>query len=219
MAIDRKSFFDKVRANPFGGKLTSSQVKGLNAILDGFEGRYPDGDLRWLAYYLATAKWETNGTMQPVREAYWLSEDWRRKHLRYYPYYGRGYVQLTWKKNYQRESKGDRTGIDLVTNPDVALRPDIAAQVLFVGMEHGDFGGGGMARYFKGATEDPLHARQLVNVMDHAEHVAALYSDFKAALSGPQRAIVAVRRTRAIRPRPKRAVEKGRTKTLARPSR
>lgn len=31
------------------------------------------------AYVLATAKWETNHTMKPVREAYWLSEDWRRK--------------------------------------------------------------------------------------------------------------------------------------------
>jgi predicted chitinase len=76
-----------------------------------------------------------------VREAFWLSENWRRTHLRYYPFYGRGYVQLTWQKNYRRESQSDRTGIDLVTNPDVAMQPDIAAQVLFVGMEHGDFGG------------------------------------------------------------------------------
>jgi hypothetical protein len=183
MAVDRKSFFDKVRAEPFGGTLTPGQVEGLNAILDGFEKRYPAGDVRWLAYYLATAKWETNGTIQPVREAYWLSEDWRRRNLRYYPFYGRGYVQLTWQNNYRRESQPDRTGIDLVTNPDVAMRPDIAAQVLFVGMEHGDFGGGGIAHYFSDQNEDPLHARQLVNAMDRAEQIAALYSDFKAALT------------------------------------
>ena len=184
MAIDRQAFFNSVRASLFSGDIKQSQVDGMNAILDGFEKRYPSGDLRWLAYYLATAKWETAGTMQPVREAFWLSEDWRRANLRYYPYYGRGYVQLTWKSNYQRESQPDRTGTDLVTNPDVALQPDVAAQVLFVGMENGDFGGGGMAHYFNDTTEDPLHARQMVNVMDHAEQIAALYQSFKAALTG-----------------------------------
>jgi hypothetical protein len=33
MAIDRKLFFGKARANPFGKKLTQAQVIGLNAIL------------------------------------------------------------------------------------------------------------------------------------------------------------------------------------------
>ena len=40
------------------------------------------------AYVLATAYWETNRTMKPVEEAYWLSEEWRRKNLRYYPWHG-----------------------------------------------------------------------------------------------------------------------------------
>ena len=39
-----------------------------------------------LAYLLATAFWETARTMQPVDEAFWLSEAWRKKNLRY----GRG---------------------------------------------------------------------------------------------------------------------------------
>jgi len=181
--MNREAFFNSVRASLFNGNLTQPQVDGMNAILDGFGKRYPDGDPRWLAYYLATAKWETAGTMQPVREAFWLSENWRRLNLRYYPYYGRGYVQLTWKSNYQRQSQADRTGIDLVTNPDVALQPEIAAQVLFVGIEHGDYGGGGIAHYFNATTEDPVHARRLVNVMDHAEQIAALYESFKTALA------------------------------------
>src|SRR5262245_52855014 len=77
--IDRKLFFDGVRARLFSGRLSQGQVDGMNAILAGFEKRYPNGDKRWLAYCLATAKWETAGTMQPVREAFWLSEEWRRQ--------------------------------------------------------------------------------------------------------------------------------------------
>ncbi len=37
------------------------------------------------------------------------------------PYYGHGYVQLTWNKNY--EKYGLLLGIDLVGNPSLALDP------------------------------------------------------------------------------------------------
>ena len=47
------------------------------------------------AYTLATAYWETNRTMKPVEEAYWLSDAWRKANLRYYPWHGRGYTQTT----------------------------------------------------------------------------------------------------------------------------
>jgi peptidoglycan hydrolase-like protein with peptidoglycan-binding domain len=49
-----------------------------------------------MAYVLATTQWETAQTFKPVREAFWKDEEWRRVNLaRYYPYYGRGFVQLT----------------------------------------------------------------------------------------------------------------------------
>ena len=89
-----------------------------------------------IAYVLATAKWETNHTFKPVKEAYWLSEKWRKKNLRYYPYYGRGLVQITWKKNY--EKFGKLLGIDLVDNPDLALKPDVAVFILVYGMMSGN---------------------------------------------------------------------------------
>jgi hypothetical protein len=182
--LDRDLFWAKARSI-FNGP-SQGQVDGTNAILDGFEKRYPDGDPRWLAYYLATAKWETVGTMLPVKEAFWLSEDWRRENLRYYPYYGRGLVQLTWLQNYQRESQPDRTGVDIASNPDRALEPPIAADIMFVGMEHGDFGGGGMSKWFNDDTEDPVGARHLVNGTDHAEAIAALYRNFLYAIQAAQ---------------------------------
>lgn len=54
-----------------------------------------------IAYVLATVEHETANTFKPVREAFWLNEAWRSNNLWYYPYYGRGYVQLTHQSNYQ----------------------------------------------------------------------------------------------------------------------
>ena len=45
-------------------------------------------DPRWVAYIMATVKHETNNTFEPVEEAYWLSESWRKANLRYYPWHG-----------------------------------------------------------------------------------------------------------------------------------
>src|SRR5512143_2758540 len=80
-----------------------------------------------IAYVLATVEWESAGTFQPVREGFWHenAEEWRRTHLtRYYPYYRRGYVQITWEDNYRHY--GEKLGIDLVGNPDLALDPEVA---------------------------------------------------------------------------------------------
>lgn len=76
---------------------------------------------------IATCALETNWQFKPVREAYWLSEAWRAANLAYYPYYGRGEIQLTHRGNYERA--GAALGINLVDNPDRALEPDIAAEV------------------------------------------------------------------------------------------
>jgi hypothetical protein len=76
---------------------------------------------------VATIAIETASTFQPVREAFWLDEDWRRTNLRYYPWYGRGYIQLTWESNYR--NYGTLTGVDLLSNADLAMDPDVAAKV------------------------------------------------------------------------------------------
>ena len=149
----------------FSGEYKQGQKDGLGAILTEWERLKPNGDLRWLAYMLATAFHETNQEMQPVREAYWLSENWRATHLVYYPYYGRGYVQLTHPGNYRKA--GDVVGVDLVAEPDQALIPSIAATIMFSGMEEGWFRGDGkrhtLARYFSGSVNDPRGARAIIN--------------------------------------------------------
>lgn len=97
------------------------------------------------AYVLATAYWETAKTMKPVREAFWLSETWRKDNLRYYPWYGRGYVQLTWEKNYKEAGK--KLNLDLTTNPDVVMKPETAVQILVRGCKEGWFTGKKLGDY------------------------------------------------------------------------
>ncbi|MDI7865304.1 MucR family transcriptional regulator [Rhizobiaceae bacterium n13] len=186
MAIDRAHFFTTVRPM-FGGRLTQGQVDGMNAILDDWEARMPDADVRWLAYALATARHETAHTMLPVREAFWLSEDWRRRNLSYWPYYGRGYVQLTHRNNYLKA--GNFVGADLVNNYDAALRPDYAATIMFVGMTQGWFrrdanGPHTFERYFNSSTDDPVRARRIINGFEPgiAEDIAEYYSNFLRAV-------------------------------------
>jgi hypothetical protein len=85
-------------------------------------------DIPTVMVTIATAAIETAHTFLPVREAFWLSEEWRKANLRYYPWYGRGIVQTTWLSNY--EGVRDRTGIDVVSNPDLLLEPSPAAWAL-----------------------------------------------------------------------------------------
>jgi hypothetical protein len=92
-----------------------------------------------IAYVLATVQWETAQTFKPVREAFWRSEDWRKNNFRYYPYYGRGYVQLTWKNNYQKYSQ--ILEVDMVNNPDLAMDHNIALFILVHGFKTGTFTG------------------------------------------------------------------------------
>lgn len=133
-----------------------------------------------LAYILATARWETAHTMKPVREAYWLDESWRRENLRYYPWYGRGYVQLTWEANYKRA--GAKLDLDLTSDPDVVMEPGISASVLVIGMLEGWFTGKKLSDYVTLQKSDFVGARRIVNGTDKASQIAALARDYDDAL-------------------------------------
>lgn len=184
-------FFDRVRAL-FGGRLTQLQVEGISRLVGATYGL----PLRHRAYILATAMHETARTMQPVRETLAGTDDaavarleaaWRKGQLQWVktPYwrpdadgkawFGRGYVQLTHRANYKRA--GDELGIDLVSNPAVAMRPDVAVLVLVRGMTEGWFTGKKLADY--SSYED---MRRVVNGTDRAADIAALARGFEDAL-------------------------------------
>lgn len=130
--------------------------------------------LRQLAYILGTVERETAHTFLPVKEAYWLSEEWRKRNLRYYPAYGRGLVQITWNANYSKMATiiQKELGIDVYKlgkgKYDWALDLDLAAFILVYGMVYGTFTGRRLSQYIAGNTTDYLHARKIVNGMDAA---------------------------------------------------
>lgn len=198
--IDRQMFFDRV-VPIFGGTPTPAQHDGCVADIVAWE-KAPRGNLDAFAYVLATDKWESWHTMQPIREGRASSDAqalrilagvWYAKidPVTGWAYYGRGKPQLTHKRNYAtmtKEVAGPQFNVDLVTSPEEMLRMDIAVQVMMTGMAKGLFTGAGLPLYFKddGAPRN-VAARAIVNGTDHAGDIADLALKFRYALGGTKR--------------------------------
>lgn len=141
----------------------STKVKARSAIRKMCEA-FGIGLNTQVAYVWATAQWETNHTFKPVKEAYWKSENWRKSNLHYYPYYGRGYVQLTWKRHYQEYQKILEE--ELTASPDIALRSDLALFILTHGFKNGIFTGRKLEDYINKDKTDFKNARRCINGLD-----------------------------------------------------
>jgi peptidoglycan hydrolase-like protein with peptidoglycan-binding domain len=133
-----------------------------------------------IAYVLATTQWETAQTFQPVREAFWQTETWRQANLGYYPYYGRGYVQLTWESNYAKYAR--LLGVDLVNQRDLALTPVNALFILIQGFKTGAFTGRKITDYINSQGIDYVSARRCINGTDHATDIANLAQTFVSSI-------------------------------------
>jgi len=188
---NEQAFFDELRnSGMFGSGLKPDQVKGLQTVCCAAkEAGWP---IAFTAYALATACHETNYTMQPVREAYWLSENWRRNNLRYFPFYGRGYVQLTWKENYDKADRELKLSGKLSGNLELALDPDIAARIMVKGMQEGWFAGDRNGKRHTLGRHLPSNgaasvaqmtsARRIINGTDKNVKIAAEAMKFQKAL-------------------------------------
>ena len=181
--MDSKVFFDTYRS--YFGKLTQGIVDNINF----FNKKVIEDQARFTlnewAYVYATVIWETGYTFGCVKEGLNKSEEWRQKYLaRYYPYYGRGYVQLTWQRNYELFSK--RLGIDLVSRPELALLPEYAFKILVEGCEKGLFTGIKLKgikfeEYYSvnnGKQLGSQYARRVINGIDKAKEISEIYKKF-----------------------------------------
>lgn len=195
---NREVFYDHVRRSPFGGSLTNAQVQGMDALLDfidRFEWWPRDNETKffdyWNAYVFATAKHETAHTMQPITEmgsqAYLQGKD-------YYPYIGRGFVQLTWQENYAKSDKAIAEN-GWVHDPsrfpdgevhqekylDQALDLEVAGINIFKGMHEGWYTSKKLWDYLTNHKQDYFEARRIVNGTDMAGTIAAIADDFEIA--------------------------------------
>lgn len=183
--MDLADFFATVRRRM--GGLKQGQVEGIQTVLAACSG----SPLAHASYMLATAWHETAATMEPVREAYWLSEEWRRTHLRYWPWYGRGYVQLTWEGNY-RKADAEAAAAELIepgqliADADLAMRPDLAAFIMRRGMDEGWFTGVKLSTCLPAsgvATRvQYMNARTIINGRDKADLIEDYAQIFERAL-------------------------------------
>ena len=187
MPINRKSFFDNVRQAPFGGFLSGAQVAGMSAVLDCWD-KSGFTDPRHLAYALSTTYHETGRAMIGVKEfgegkghSYGLPAG-PYNHI----YFGRGLLQLTWLAGYENATAKLRTrgfDLDLVKNPDDALKADVGAEILIFGMAEGWFTGRKLATYFSATVDDPVGARHIINGTDKAALIAGYHKAFLAAIT------------------------------------
>jgi putative chitinase len=175
--LDRAFFFSEIKKQKLFTSLAQSQINGLNFILDGWE-KSGYTDLRWLAYMLATTYHETARTMLPIAEygkgrGRPYGKKLKMSRIAYttpnHIYYGRGYVQLTWYENY--EKMGKLLNVDLLNNPELAMDPKIAMQIMLEGMtlglsSRGDFTGKALEHYFNNTIEDWNNARKIINGND-----------------------------------------------------
>lgn len=185
MAIHRDYFFDNLRYYLFKS-FTQEQVDGLNVFLDHYDqanpalpDRYHYGD-REFAYLLATTYHETAFRMAPIQE--YGSQSYLQSKP-YYPYFGRGYCQLTWEENYAFQDRKLNLHGTLVQTPDLALDPDIALRVIWEGMADGDFTGKKNADYFTQDETDWYNARRIINGTDCASTIASYAEQFLNAIA------------------------------------
>ncbi len=163
-------FFEK--AKELTGALSQIQVNSINAIFNEIKIQGITRPID-IAYIFATAWHESR--FKPIIEQGGLAY---LKSKKYYPHFGRGFVQLTWLENYKKMQKilqksGRFDEVDIINFPAQLLRIDVAAFVLVYGMKHGTFTGKKLGDYssFKGM-------RAIVNGTDRAALITSYANKF-----------------------------------------
>lgn len=150
-------------------------------------------DIRWVAYMLATVNRECDGKWKPIKEygegkikKYGVKikvTDPKTKEELENVYYGRGYVQITWAKNYKKMGQALGMGDDLYIHPDKTLDHNIAYKIMSLGMRKGLFTTARLAQYLSGNRTDYEGARKIINGIDHAKEIASNATKYEQLLN------------------------------------
>lgn len=198
--VIRSEFYKRYRRE-FNTRLSGSQVKALEFLLDEYEKIGDSITIPQFAYMMATIKHETAATYRPISEygnkSYFDKYDpilakttkHRDRAIRMgntvegdgYKYRGRGFVQLTWKNNYKEA--GRICHQDMVKNPDLVMDPKHAFYIMYDGMINGIFTGVCLDDCVKqGSVPDYKKARRIINGNDKCDLIAMYAEKFESAL-------------------------------------
>lgn len=147
-----------------------------------------EDELSWIAM-ACTVRIETGGPTRAlrftcVREAYWMTEEWRKANLRYYPWYGRGPIQCTLEGNYNTYAKyiddmwkaGGAIIAAVKANLDTMLDPDIGSA--FSAAYFANHGGKGLYKICVAArAQNWTEVRRLVQGADAGLPDLILYAN------------------------------------------
>jgi len=217
-SIDQDLFIEfykeEAKMDPDLGGLSTGAATNLKELL-GFFGN--DGNLvdcRWAAYMMGTVRRECGANWVPVKEGNGENMPYGQEQRVECPpgsgrfkmnrYYGRGYVQVTHKGNYENIDTQFGLNGDLVCNPDQLItNHQLSYNVMSWGMRTGQFRheshrapgtpghpgrlivgpGFQLDMFFNATTTDWIHARNMINGgLDHADQIARWAKLFNSIL-------------------------------------
>ena len=94
----------------------------------------------------------------------------------------RGYLPIVGRSSYAQI--GDQLGLPLTDRPELAAWPEVAVEILVVGMKRGLFTGRHLARYVNETSVDYWRAQRVLPSLSKPIQVAAYARQFEAALEG-----------------------------------
>jgi putative chitinase len=202
--INRENFFSKMKGTNLFPVLLQTQMDGIIRIFLEWNRTYGavPGDLRWLAYMLATAYHETGRKMQPVSEkgsGRDLDHDGMDDYLEKYDtrtdlgntpevdgdgvrYAGKGLTQTTGKANYEKLTKANNRNWNFIANPDLLLQPEPSIWAMFYAMTTGLYTGKKLSDYFNQNKCYWISARRIINGVDCAQKIAEYAQKFHSCL-------------------------------------
>jgi len=188
LGIDTNQFCNSyISANP---RMSASAQTGLLSIVTSVAADPNISDARWAAYMLATVKHECGDKWQPVEEfgkgrgrPYGIPVQVQDTDGTTFTntYYGRGFVQLTWRMNYDKVGRALGMGNALLLHPEHALEPTTAYQVMSYGMQSGIFTGKKLSDFINHDC-DYLNARRIINALDQAPLIQGYAVAFEGLL-------------------------------------